>query len=137
MDKGGLGVKVLVSLSLAGDACFGLQVTGFEGIIFPGTMQRKVPFWWPVTGLKKHSFLTLCKERSHFGGIFAGKCVVKSKIAFGFMLHLHFDHLALATHVLLEWCADDFLFGEIIIQNSTFCLTGLRDTFLLADTNSM
>ena len=42
MDKGGVGVQVLDSLSLEGDACFELQVTGFEGIIFPGAMQRKV-----------------------------------------------------------------------------------------------
>ena len=95
---------------------FHWQVTNFEGIIFPGAMQRRVPFWWQSQVLKTHSFLTLCKERSHFGGIFAGKCVVKSKIAFGCMLHLHFDHLALATHVLLEWCTDDFLFGPAIIR---------------------
>ena len=44
--------------------------------------------------LKAYSFLALCKERSHFAGILVGKCVVKSKIAFGFMLHLHFDHLS-------------------------------------------
>ena len=94
VDKGGLGVKVLVSLSLAGNACFGLQVTGFEGLIFPGAMQRKVHFGGQSQVLKTHSFLMQCKERSHFGGIFAGKCVVKSKIAFGFMLHLHFDHLS-------------------------------------------
>ena len=42
--RGGPGVHILDSLSLAGDASFGLQITGFEGIFFPGAMQRKVPF---------------------------------------------------------------------------------------------
>ena len=101
--------------------------------------------------LKAWYFLTLCKEGSHFGGqsqvwrhILSSRYAKKGPILVASLqasvwwsqrlplvsCFTSILTICLATHVLLEWCTDDFLFGPAIIRKKHLLFNGTQKHIL-------